>query len=319
MRLLLVAVMLTAPAVARSAPSEADISAYRALVVQDARLATTGFRLAKANAAFCKFTQRNPGWVLHSYRAYPDREIAQAAFAFPTPVSLSVVVPGGPADAAGLKAGDGLQDMGRDIFWGGELKKHRPSSELVDTISLRLKELFSGPGPVALSFRTPLGAEKQVKLDPPPICASGFWVDTQSKLDAGADGDKVRVTSAMMDYVADDQELAAVVAHELSHNLLGHRARLDQIKRDKTKAVLATEIEADRLSVWLMANAGYDPGAALRFWERYGRRFIIMDRSHPNWKSRIASMQVEIDLIAKAQPTDSLRDPPLLQAYRDQQ
>ena len=33
-----------------------------------------------------------------------------------------------------------------------------------------------------------------------------------------------------------------------------------------------TEREADRLMPWLLANAGYDPAAAARFWRQWGKK-----------------------------------------------
>ncbi len=81
------------------------------------------------------------------------------------------------------------------------------------------------------------------------------------------------------------------------------------------KAILATEIEADRLSVWLMANAGYDSKAALTFWQRYGRQYgqgIFTEGTHLRWQKRVAVMQAEIDLIAKTEKKGSTFPPPLL-------
>ena len=147
-----------------------------------------------------------------------------------------------------------------------------------------------------------------------PACASDFWVDTKAKLDAGADGERVRVTSGLLLFADTDNELAAAVAHELSHNLLGHRERLNAVKR-RTSEILATEIEADRLSVWLMANAGYEPAAALRFAERYGRKTglgIFSEGTHLRWKNRVKVMQAEIDLMQKTLKQDGLLPPPLL-------
>lgn len=79
--------------------------------------------------------------------------------------------------------------------------------------------------------------------------------------------------------------------------------------------MLATEIEADRLSVWLMANAGYDPSAALRFAERYGRKAdlgIFSDGTHLRWRNRIKIMKAEIDLIERAEKQNGLLAPPLM-------
>ena len=74
-------------------------------------------------------------------------------------------------------------------------------------------------------------------------------------------------------------------------------------------------IEADRLSVWLMANARYDPKAALTFWQRYGRQYgqgIFTEGTHLRWQKRVAIMQAEIDLMAKTERKDGLLPPPLL-------
>jgi hypothetical protein len=168
------------------------------------------------------------------------------------------------------------------------------------------------------------GQDVAILLAPALICASDFQIDTRDGLDAGADGQIVRITYAMMRYTSDDAELAAIVSHELSHNLLQHREKLNakrvarglgRLFGKNKKAILATEIEADRLSVWLMANAGYDPKAALRFWERYGRQHgqgIFSEGTHLRWKNRVAVMQAEIDLMARTQSTGGLLAPPLL-------
>ena len=56
------------------------------------------------------------------------------------------------------------------------------------------------------------------------------------------------------------------------------------------RRIRETEIEADRLSVYLMERAGYDPAAAVRFWSRFGRRGLnfLGSPTHPNWRRRIA-------------------------------
>ena len=298
-------------------PASSDQSAvdgYRALIGQDLRLATVSYRLAFVNAPFCQQKIRNLGWVLHDERQYPDRKLAGQAFGFRQPVSVAATVPRGAADKAGIRTGDGLISINGNALFGTDHFNNRPASERLETVLQQIDRELAGVGPVQIELDTEQGV-RRFTLDPPVICASQFWVDVRDQKDAGADGDKVRITSGMMNYIVDDAELAAVVAHEFAHNILGHRLRLAATKRNKSKAVLETEIEADRLSVWLMANAGYDPAKALQFAERYGRDYdlgIFNDGTHLRWRNRVRTLQVEIDLIIKTTPINGLRQPPLL-------
>jgi hypothetical protein len=304
--------LLFLPWTAFAAPSAEQIAAYRALVQQDLRLAEVSYRLVSANASFCKRRERNPGWVLHDEAQYPDRETARAAFDFRQPLEVSAVVQEGTAARTGIRPGDGLVALnGKAWQWEGGSKQ---SAMQVEQVQAELTAALSYGNPLHLTLLTADG-QRTFRLNPSPVCASRFWVDASPKLDAGADGDGVRITEGLMAFTGhDDGELAAVVAHELSHNLLGHRERLQRAKRG-TRKILATEIEADRLSVWLMANAGYDPKAALRFAERYGRRTglgIFSEGTHLRWRNRIKVMQAEIDLMTATAKQNGLLPPPLL-------
>lgn len=297
-----------------AAPDAPEVAAYRALIEQDLRLATIGYRLASANAPFCSRKERNPGWVIHDVAQYQDMRMAFAAFAFAAPVSVAAVVKGGAADIAGVTAGDGLEAVGEESLDWGDETEGQPTYERVMIVKNLVRQELDRSGALPLDVTDSQKSTRKL-VKPALVCASDFQVDTKNAVDAGANGDVVRVTVGLMAYAADDNELAAVVAHEFAHNILGHRARLDATTRGKSKAVLATEIEADQLSVWLMANAGYDPKAALRFTERFGRKFglgIFSDGTHLRWKNRVKMMQAEIDLMARTQKRDGKLSPPLL-------
>ena len=313
-RLMLIFALVTTSALA--APKAETVAAYRAIAAQDARLATVGHRLANANAPFCGHKMGyNPGWVLHDIAQYPDAEAAKAAFGFAQPVEVAFVVAGGAAETQGVKAGDGLIRIGnRDIASFAQSKS--ASVERLDAVRALLDDLW-GP-----SYLAPLRVQRvtetrELLFQLNPVCASHFWVDASDKIEAGADGDQVRITSALIDFVASDDELAAVAAHELAHNLLGHPQ--GSAKTRKSKSITATELEADRLSMWLLTNAGYDPQAAVRFWQRCGPKSCVGLFRYPGWKKRVAGISAEIDLIAKASAQNGRRDPPLLAAVRPAQ
>ena len=303
-------------------PKDPVVVAYQDLIAKDLRLATVGYHLAKGSADFCQNKWRNPGWVLHDERQYPDLGLARRVFTFRQPISIAAVVEGGPAQRAGLTPGDGLFGADGSVVWYGPApKRHQPSSERIDGLRDEFATRLSEDRPIPFQIDTANG-RRDFLLDSPVICASDFWVDARAKRDAGADGVRVRVTSGLIDYVLDDDELAAVVAHEMAHNLLDHRPLIEATKRGKTKVIKATEAEADRLSVWLMANAGYDPEAAITFWQRYGKATglgIFSAPTHYRWQTRVAMLREEIGLMVRSSVNEGQRDPPLLAAHRAKQ
>ena len=110
-------------------------------------------------------------------------------------------------------------------------------------------------------------------------------------------GGKVAVYSALFELVDNDAELATVVGHEVSHALARHGVeRMSQSTLQSLGGALVTaavgsewdsayqatsnlalmlpysrtqEYEADQLGLILMAKAGYDPAAALTFWDKF--------------------------------------------------
>jgi beta-barrel assembly-enhancing protease len=312
------AIMIASYSIA--APAQADIEAYRALIEQDLRLATTGYRLAAVNAPFCKRKERNPGWVIHDIAQYPNAEIAKAAFGFEMPIQVAAVVQNGPADQADIKSNDGFIGMSDATFYWPAFPLGKRGDERIISFKQLLDERMPEKTGLAMRFSRS-GAKFNTTLSPPPVCASDFQIDTVNGKDAGADGHMVSVSIGLARYAANDDEFAFIVAHEMAHNILGHRAQLDAANaRKNSKAVLATEVEADRLSVWLMSNARYDPNGATRFAARCRKDSclgLFTDSKHLGWKKRAEIMQAEIDAIRAAPEKqlaiDTVVMPPLLQ------
>jgi predicted Zn-dependent protease len=117
----------------------------------------------------------------------------------------------------------------------------------------------------------------------------------------------------LLAFARSDDELAIIIAHEMAHNILNHpdrliaqgvpRGLLRGIGRNAEK-VWATEAEADRLSIRLVAASGYNVSAAIPFWRRYYAQFDEPQifRTHPSLGAReriIAQTIAELNLGAE--------------------
>jgi len=287
--------MLTAAA---SPEQKADLEAIRD---GDVRVASVGEKLAIANLPLCARTENRPGLLLHDIRQYSGdlQDAARAVFGFPREVSVEGVVPGSPADHAGIVPNSGVvavAGVAVDGLGAGGKGDFVRMSAILDRLETAL-----AAGPVAVE--TTAGT---FSLTGTPGCVSRFQIVFDGAVNAGADGQYVQIDGRMVDFVRSDGELAAVLAHELAHNILDHRRRLNAAGVDrgmfgglgKSGALIrATEIEADRLSLYLMANAGFAPEDAIGFWDRMGAKHgygIFSDNTHLRRKPRVEMLKQEL-------------------------
>ena len=255
-------------------------------------------------------------------RLYGPRDRAEALAAYHAAdvdtAFVAAVAPGSPAAAAGLHTGAVIGSVD-----GQPVARAEPGDPFA-RITL-LETLFAALPPQA---RTIVGSDdaRAVAVAPVPGCASDFRVNARAAAAGGADGRLVVVSTGLIDFAASDDELAAAIAHELAHNILRHRARLDAAGVDRglgkpfgrsARLFRQTEVEADRLSVWLLAGAGYDPAATIRFWTRFGQRKgapLFQAGTHPRWRDRVASFEAEIRAIDEARTAGRPMKPPLIDA-----
>ena len=304
---LALASLWVAPAPAQRPAPEESLAAMRAL---DQRVATIGHRLALANLALCADRAWLPGFAVHDLSQYGAdfRAAAIRAFGLDAGPAVLALAAGGPAERAGLRADDILLAFdGRPPPAGAPGRGG--SFDRMERILAALDDAFAD-GRATIQVRR-AGTALAIAVEAEQGCATRFQLVPGRSLNARADGRYVQLSTAIAEYVADDAELAAVLAHEFAHNVLGHRVRLDAagVRRGflgnfgaNARRIRETEIEADRLSVYLMERAGYDPQAAVRFWSRFGRRGLnfLGSPTHPNWRLRIRSFETEIAEVRRA-------------------
>ena len=303
------------------------VAALHATQKLDNRVLDIGYRLVSANAKYCRPQAMRAGMSLHDIAQYRAPKEARAAYRFDTDISVNAVVKGGPAEKAGIALNDGILAIeGRAIaslLAETASRKKRKNYARMEYINGFLDEAL-GRGQVTLLVkRGDKETEHVVKTE--AACPSLFVLDTSKGLSAGSNGHYVRVTIGFAEYAKNDDELAVILAHELAHNLLKHRQRLKdaKVKRGLFKGSgrsgrlsKATELEADRLSLWLLANAGFNPNAAVDFWKRRrggkGLKSIFPSGTHYRWKKRVRFLEQEMIQLKAAPVIDGLRAPHLL-------
>ncbi|MGF7146865.1 hypothetical protein FHS96_000474 [Sphingomonas zeicaulis] len=308
--LLLSLATVVGPATAAPLSDDTAIEVLRQLRADDVRLATIADRIARASAEICPVTQPLPGLVVHDLGQYTSgfRDAARSLFGGDKGIAIEGVVPGSPAEAAGVQTDDRLiaiDDARFDALPGDD--DHMPVVRAaIDRV------MADGSGRLELERG---GQRLAITVTGVPGCASRVEIRPSETYNGWADGTTAQLSSAMVDFTQDDDELATVIAHEMAHNILRHRARLNeagvsrglfgQIGRN-ARLIRATEIEADRLGVYLMARAGFDPHAAARFWDRLLREHgagILADGTHLGRGKQVAlvsGVAAEVDALKAA-------------------
>ncbi|MEQ1510039.1 MAG: M48 family metalloprotease [Sphingopyxis sp.] len=324
------AVIIAAAIAVLSTPMAASASAsddLTALRKQEERVAAIGERLSisAATAGWCE-GGHSLGWTLGEIGQYGKRyrAAARALWGVPTGATLfiSALAPDGAAAQAGLRTGMGIVSI------AGRTPMRNPYQSASNHARLNSEQLVErslAAGSMVIETLNADGTHRQWQLTPRPSCATRFEVGAEDDEQAYADGEVVQVTAGMGRYTDDnDQELAAVIAHELAHNILRHIPRGEQSGTPEnytrylgryTNITRSMEEEADRMSVWLLSLAGYEPQTPIAFWRRFGPGHDSahpLGRTHDRWQDRVAALESEIETMRAAKQRNSNARPTLL-------
>lgn len=311
MRALLLAVLLAAQtgAAAPEPPARIDYAAERAAIAryQDAnqRLQDAGWRLARANAAFCPKVIPAIGLQLQDMASYGAPDIARAALGLTRDFAVNAAAAGSPAALSGAFTRN-REIVALERFDPNDWPATPPMAwERTTRAHDHIDAMLAEHGGITIAFAD--GTEARVT--PVEVCATRFDLYA-AETRAFANGTRVIFGLNSPAYAYDEPVFAALVAHELAHNVLGHDAWLDANGR-KAKNVRRIEREADRLVPWLLANAGYDPDAGAAFMTQWGRKHdagLKLRRTHDGWDERADNMAAEVPLVRAAMAAEGKAD-----------
>lgn len=119
------------------------------------------------------------------------------------------------------------------------------------------------------------------------LCLNRFYI--QIKRDVYPDivfsHHVIGVTLPMLSRTTTKDQLAAVIAHEISHIQLRHTI--------KHKHKMIYEYEADILSIYYLKKAGYGICGASQLWKKSIPKFLeLQPESHPNYLTRAFYMDM---------------------------
>lgn len=288
---------------AGAVPAGAAGNSLAPLRAQDERLLRVSEPLLGRNLALCDRTMPDLGVALQSSDQYPAADRPP----FAAPVAFAAVLPGSAAALAGIERDDGLAAI------DGQPVAKQPALAAAPLRDSAFAALAAHPAgtPLVLGI-VHAGQRREVTLAVSQECRALVEVLADKGNDARSDGNVIQIAYGLAGRV-NDGELAAIVAHELAHSILHHRDRLSDAEvregllgefgRNR-RLNRQAEVEADRLSVYLLANAGVDPRAAPAFWRsKTGKRLsggIFHDAAHPGADARAQMLDSEIAARAAA-------------------
>ena len=195
-------------------------------------------------------------------------------------IYVRYVIPNSAADKAGLKPKDKIVS----IFGMAAPNTPDAKEDYEEILEENLTSSTLGQ-PVEVQIERK-GKLKTITINPDNVCPYDLKIDTtMTDINAYADGKDVYLSNPIIDYMQTETEMAAVLAHELAHNTLGHPeagqlnaaigalaggiidGMTNNLNADASKwgAEIGSKVyskdfehEADYLSVYYVARAGYN-------------------------------------------------------------
>ncbi len=292
----LLAAVITPPAFA----AEDISSGLNTLQQRDELVQSIGWKLVTGNAPFCTDTRPAIGLLLQDVAAFVRPDAVRRAMKLSGDIAVQARAAGSPVEQAGLPV------FAEILAIDGQSMRGLPAAgkerwQRLAELHRKLDKALVARGEVKIAWRSAEGAPIVSTLVGRAACATNFEVIAGSRR-ASANGARVAIGSDFAGFAYQEELLAAAIAHEFAHNLMGHPAWLDANGRSQSH-IRMTEREADRLMPWLLANGGYDPAAGARFMREWGPGNdggLFRSRTHDGWDERAGFIGAELPLIQRS-------------------
>lgn len=301
--------------------TSAGQEALQALIAQQDRLYRVAAPLLVKNTDLCRSQARNLlGFTAKNQYSYSSEFVgtAQKMLGLDGRLQVMGVLAGSGAAKAGVRRGDILISMEDKPMPEGENAERQAATMLAP--------LVIGRSSIRMTVARD-GAMQTLTIPLTYACAFGVELGNTDNVTAYADGHRVLVTRGMMNAAASDDELAYVLAKEMAHNALMHARRqhmsatigdiidnLIRLRPDMSTMVglsgvkpMPKELDAmaDKLSLYMLARAGYSIERVVPFWQRMASQYpatVLTGYTsiHPATEYRIEAMEKAIrDIKAK--------------------
>src|SRR4051812_43251183 len=193
------ALVLAVAGLMTEGPAHAAATSLRALAAQNLRLASIAYRISTATVDTCPDPQMATGVLLHDVSNYDpkDRPAVGRAFQLGSGFGVIGIVPGSPADRAGLRVDDEIVSVnGVGVEHPSAVDQPRKSYRRVAAFTNALQSALAR-GPADLVVRRN-GSLVQTKLTGELGCGGEVSLLRSNSSNAWTDGRHVVVTTGMM-------------------------------------------------------------------------------------------------------------------------
>jgi len=258
------------------------------------------------------------GMTVRSQYSYEKdmQDTAARIFGLNETPEVLYVVKGSPAERAGIEMGDKILQVD-----GHKIPENQSAFEAL--VEIYANKLTPGE-PVDIILENK-GQKRTVKVQTEKQCHYLEMLVNHDSVNASADGNRVIITTGMMRFVENDQELSIVVSHEIAHNLMDHidAKKLNAsggLVLDILAAVVGVntggaftemaananskdfETEADYVGLYIMARAEQSIDGTADFWRRMAAEHpdsitAQNSASHPSSPERFVAIEDTVDEI----------------------